>query len=696
MRVFETFCDCEEGVKRMGLEGNGSFVLLVGSCVISYRPDVVVQDGNSRRVIREVALKDRSNCTDGTSWPPNRVNTTQRLADLRSKISGRYDAFFIPTADPHLAEYGPECHDRRSWISGFDGSAGTAIVTTKKAALWTDGRYFLQADQQLDCNWLLMKSGMEGVPTKEEWLKSELVAGDKLAADPKLMAADEWMTLSKTLSEEDILLESEEKNPIDEIWSDRPKCSSDPIYAHKIEFAGKSWQEKVADLRKTLEEKKVDAIVVTAMDEVAWLYNLRGYDIKNNPVFAGFAIVDKQTAYLFVSEDRWTEEIYLHFNLLPGTSQCSRSSDCVYLQKYEEFLGTLERLQGGWEKVFIPSKYSYSGGASYAVHQLIEEGKIVQEPSPVLFTKARKNPTEVQGMINSHRRDSVALIGFLAMLEKEVKQGKPWDEMKAARELEKYRRAETNNMGLSFGSISAFGPNGAVIHYSPANETNRAIDDSSLYLLDSGGQYLDGTTDVTRTMHYGSPTPFQKEAYTRVLMGAIDLARTVFPKGTTDVAVDLAARGPLFSAGLNYRHGTGHGIGMFLHVHEEPGYYEDGQFGIRLETIVRVVKKNLTHDFDGPYYGFEPITLVPFEPNLIDVNIMSEEQLNWLDEYHARVRREIGGELLKRRNGHAYSWLMIKTQPLSKNQNVFGRGATNIPSILLLLFLSSIEIHRWL
>ncbi|KAB7498778.1 Xaa-Pro aminopeptidase 1 [Armadillidium nasatum] len=381
------------------------------------------------------------------------------------------DAYIIPTSDEHLSEYVSKFDERRVFITGFKGSAGTAVVLSDGTrALWTDGRYFLQADQELDCNWLLMKESVDGVPTIPEWLKDKLQPNSVVGADPKLISAMEWLEYEKDFQESQITMRGIAKNLVDELRPGREEIEGPeiPIQILELQFAGKKWEEKVADVRKELEKQQADMIVITAMDENAWLFNLRGGDVPHNP----------------------------------GTLNALASLDSV-------------------KKVILPSKYSYSGGANYAIYSAI-------------------------------------------------KAGNSWNEISAADRLEKFRAEQEYYHSLSFDTISAFGSNGAIIHYSPSPETNKEITNQSLYLLDSGGQYKDGTTDVTRTLHYGTPTKFQKEAYTRVLKGAINLALLTFPKGTKDTRVDIVARSSLYEVGLDYRHGTGHGIGMFLNIHEAP------------------------------------------------------------------------------------------------------------------------------
>ncbi|KAG7156581.1 Xaa-Pro aminopeptidase 1-like 1 [Homarus americanus] len=522
----------------------------LGSVIISGESAGLMSSTNLQhveRVAREAALDGRTNCKEGNPQPEIRVNTSSQMTKLRQEMGNhRLDGYIIPmTGEQH--GYLAPAEKRLQYMTGFTGSFGNVAVTADEQALWTDGRYFLQADSELGCDWLLMKEQIDGVPTISEWLRSKLVSGAKVGADPRLIAADTWKFYSE-------------------------------------ELASKRWEDKVADVRAEMERQGADILVITAPDEVAWLLNLRGSDVETTPevkfqqmhdtvsdalcslaVFRSYVIIGRNNVELFVPPDKITPAVDNHLNV----NQCGEQ-ECVIITEYIAILDRLRvlKLNNGITKVMLGKKYSYSGGASYAIYSAVPEEKRLVTISPVLEMKARKNPVEIKGMKDSHIRDAVALCDFLSFMEKEINSGNSWNEITASEKLLELRRQQQNFMGVSFKTISAFGPNGAVIHYRPRPDTNREITTESLYLLDSGGQYKDGTTDVTRTMHYGEPTSFQVEAYTRVLIGAIDLARLIFPEGTDDTDIDILARRPLYEVGLDYRHGTGHGIGHFLGVHE--------------------------------------------------------------------------------------------------------------------------------
>ncbi|KAK8724909.1 hypothetical protein OTU49_010972 [Cherax quadricarinatus] len=648
------------------------------------------EGGRKKRVVREVTLSERSFCGDDIdvdNSPLTRVNTTDRVAQLRIQMmKSGFDAYIIPTDDEHQSEYVAPADKRRQYISGFSGSAGTAVVTRDHQALWTDGRYFLQADLQLDCHWLLMKQKNAGVPKMVDWLRQKLVPGSKVGADPRLIGAKTWISYAEDLAKSDIELIGEETNLVDLVWplEERPPYSEDPIFIHELQYAGKRWEEKIADVRTEMVKEGADLMVITALDEIAWLLNLRGNDIPYNPVFRSYVILGRDSVDLYIPKEKITPAVDNHLHV----NQCG-GQECVTINEYTAVLNRLRALKvhNSVKKVLLGAKYSYSGGASYAVYSAVPEEMRSLVTSPVLLMKARKNMVEVKGMKNAHIKDAVALCDFLAFLEYEVIDGKYWSEISASEQLREYRSQQDDFMGNSFVTISAFGSNGAVMHYQPMQETNKQITNTSLYLLDSGGQYKDGTTDVTRTMHYGDPTPFQIEAYTRVLMGAIDLAMLIFPEGTGDTDVDIMARRHLYEVGLDYRHGTGHGIGMFLNIHEapiqvriygseehkfevghffsdEPGFYQDNDFGIRLESILTVVPQATPYHFDKQSLGFEPVTLVPFEPNLINVSMLTSKQCHWINTYHVRVRDVIGMELMNQGRSRGYDWLLTKTEPI--------------------------------
>ncbi|CAL1531632.1 unnamed protein product [Lymnaea stagnalis] len=654
------------------------------------------------------SLAERLNCGPGDAAPHTRVNTTQRLQAFRAALASvRVDsrplsAFIVGSADAHNSEYPTAYDQRRGYISGFQGSAGTAVITATKAALWTDGRYFLEAEDTLDCNWILMKSGLSSTPSITDWLNSELTtAGELVGVDKSLTSHASFVSTRDTLKglskRAELTAVDSTDNPVDKTWTEgRPTQPTGTINALELKFAGVRWQEKIINLRSNLTAKNAGAFVVTSLDELAWLFNLRGTDIDYNPFFLGYAIVELNRIRFYVlnKDTRLTSQPTDPATTTTFSSHLGTRSDgscegmtalCVEVRNYNQT--SLEhdlRVLASTTNVWITHE------ASYGIYAAVENNRTTDR-SPIALDKSRKNPVERAGMQTSYNRDSAALIRFLAFLEREIKEGRHWTEVSAARELDKRRRQLDYNRGLSFDTISGYGSNGAIIHYRPSNATDKKIATDSLYLLDSGGQYLDGTTDTTRTLHYGTPTSYQKECYTRVLMSAINLATLRWPSGLYGSQIDALARYQLWDVGLVYRHGTGHGVGAYLSVHEgpgrismlglsrspseeplttfqyysdEPGYYEDGSFGVRLETVLTVEPFTSKYNTSGEeFLQFTPVALVPFEVSLIDFSLLNRQQVAWLNFYNSKIRVTIlpllSGDQL------ATDWLNARTQPFS-------------------------------
>lgn len=637
----------------------------------------------------------------------NRVDTRQRLEDLRGQMrrvdaihGAAIQAFIITSDDEHQSEYVAEHDRRREFISGFTGTQGDAIVTETKAALWTDGRYFLQADKELDCNWLLMRSGLPNVLTEMEWLKQELKPGSRVGADARLIPNFMWEFWRGELGKANITLVPVSSNLVDLVWTTgRANYSEIPAHPHPIEYAGKEWPEKVEEMRQQMQVLGADALVVTALDDVAWLLNVRGRDIPFVPVVRAYVILTANSVHLYAPAGKFNSTHAMRVHL---RSIACYGRHCIRIHDYKQIWNDLRTLSQAWHKVLLPSSYLYVKGASRAIYDSVPMDKRMPTPSIVMIAKAVKNDVEREGMRQAHIRDAVALCDFFAYLETQVASGS-LDESAVAEAADGFRMEQKLNRGASFETVAGFGPNSAQPHYSPPRSRGTLsspgvfkqgpplearglkIDNSSTLVIDSGGQYYDGTTDVTRTLHFGNPTPFQKEAYTRVLSGLLNLGALVFPDGRTDFSdVDVLARAPLWSVGLDYRHGTGHGVGAFLSVHEapiylsldsdittlfkdgyflatEPGYYHNSEFGVRLENVLEVVKVQTKHEFDGPYLGFRPATLVPFEPKLIDLDLLSNEQRRMLNDYNARVRVTVGAELKLQKKMRGFYWMMSKT-----------------------------------
>ncbi|KAM4702754.1 xaa-Pro aminopeptidase 1 [Rhinophrynus dorsalis] len=576
--------------------------------------------------------------------------TTELLRQLRQAmqssrtLSEPIQAYIVPSGDAHQSEYIAPCDCRREFISGFNGSAGTAIVTDQSAAMWTDGRYFLQAAQQMDSNWTLMKMGLKDTPTQEDWLINVLPDASRVGVDPFIMQTDQWKSMSLALKNAGHLLVPVQENLIDSIWTDRPQRPCQPLIALGLNYTGVSWKEKIEKLRTKMVERKASWIVLTALDEVAWLFNLRGLDVDYNPVFFAYAIVGTSSIRLFASGDRLSDPA-VRAHLLLDLSPPPEFR--VQLEPYESVLPALQSICAGLspkEKVWISDK------ASYALTEAIPKAHRYLTPyTPVCQAKAVKNAVEIEGMRRAHIKDAVALCELFSWLEKEITKDTV-TEISASDKAEEFRSQQEDFVELSFATISSTGPNGAIIHYKPVPETNRKLSVNEVFLLDSGAQYKDGTTDVTRTMHFGTPTEYQKECFTYVLQGHIAVSSAVFPNGTQGHLLDSFARSALWESGLDYLHGTGHGVGSFLNVHEgpcgisyktfadepleagmilsdEPGYYEDGSFGIRIENLVLVVPAKTKYNFrDRGSLTFEPITLVPIQTKMINIELLTQKE----------------------------------------------------------------------
>lgn len=590
------------------------------------------------------------------------VNTTARLQRLRELMTQqKVDIYIVPSEDSHQSEYIAPSDARREFISGFSGSAGTAVITHDKAALATDGRYFNQASKQLDNNWTLLKQGLQDVPTWQDWAAEQAAdgAGKKIVGtDPTTITAPDARKLAEKIKKKggkDLVAVTD--NLVDQVWGgERPARPNEPVKVHGKEFAGKGFEEKIEDLRKELEKKKAAGFVVSMLDEIAWLFNLRGNDIPYNPVFFAYAVITPTTTTLYVDESKLPEDAKSHLS-------------SVTIRPYESIFSDITALSSAATSDSKPRKYLISTKASWALSQSLGgEEKVDEVRSPVGDVKAVKNETELEGMRQCHIRDGAALSEYFAWLEHELIEKKTTiDEVQGSDKLEEIRSKHDKFAGLSFDTISSTGPNAAVIHYKAEPGNCSIIDPAKIYLCDSGAQYFDGTTDTTRTLHFGEPSPQEIEAYTLVLKGNIALEQIRFPKGTSGFAIDAMARQYLWQYGLDYRHGTGHGVGSFLNVHEgpigigtrvqysevplavgnvisnEPGYYEDGNYGIRIENVIMVKQAETKYKFgEKAYLGFEHVTMVPMCRKLIDVDLLSGGEKEWLNKYHKEVLEKTG------------------------------------------------------
>ncbi|CCM01193.1 uncharacterized protein FIBRA_03241 [Fibroporia radiculosa] len=560
------------------------------------------------------------------------VDTTKRLEALRRLMSSpefNIQAIVIPSEDQRN-EYIAACDGRRAFISGFDGSAGCAVVTPDNAYLFTDGRYFLQAEKQLDANWSLMKQGLPDVPIWQDFLYKNVAKNSRIGVDPTLVTAADADAIQKSLKPCESELVSLSRNLVDLIWTERPPRPARTVFPLDVEYSGESHAEKIDRLRSYLKKGDHHAMIVSMLDEVAWLFNLRGSDIRYNPVFFAYAIVTTDKTVLFVNPAQIDDTVRAHLG------------EEVDIRSYDSFFLYLKEL-GAEVGISRKSKVLIGDKTSLAVVEAIGADHVVVARSPVADFKSIKNATEIEGFRQCHIRDGAALVRYFAWLQDQLDNGAQLDECQVADQLERFRSELDLFRGLSFATISATGPNGAIVHYKPEPADCAVVQKDQIYLCDSGGQYTDGTTDVTRTLHFGTPTPEERRAFTRVLQGHIAIDMAVFPSGTTGYVIDAFARRALWEDGLDYRHGTGHGIGHFLNVHEgpqgigvrigavpvfllaynntplkpgmilsnEPGYYEDGKFGIRIESVMIVREAHTPNRFgDKDYFKFETLTMV--------------------------------------------------------------------------------------
>ena len=579
---------------------------------------------------------------DDTSNP---ATVAPRLAALRSELVKRgLDGFVVPHSDQHMGEYLPAYAERLAWLTSFTGSAGAAVVLKDKAAVFVDGRYTLQVRTQTDTSLFeprdLVAEGPQG------WIPDNLPKGAKLGYDPWLHTQHGVMHLKAAVEKAGGTLVALESNPIDAVWTDQPAPPQTPAKPHGLNLAGEQSEAKRIKLADGLKRTGAEAAVITLADSVCWLLNIRGHDVPHTPFTLAFAIAHADGgADLFLDPAKRSPELLAHLG------------NAVRVQDPAAFTATLDAMKG--KNVLVDP----STAASAIFDRLSKAGaKIRQGSDPCQLPKACKNPAEIEGMRKAHIRDGAALARYLAWFEANAAAGE-LTEIQAAETLEGFRRATGVLSDVSFDTISGAGSNGAIVHYRVTRSTNRTIRPNEMFLLDSGAQYPDGTTDVTRTIMVGEATPEMRDRFTRVLKGHIALATVRFPDGTIGMQLDSFARRPLWEAGLDYDHGTGHGVGSYLSVHEgpqniskrpvmqalkpgmvcsnEPGFYKAGAFGIRIENLI-VVSEPEDLGGERPMMGFETITLVPIDLNLVESALLTDTERGWLNLYHARVRDVIG------------------------------------------------------
>lgn len=588
----------------------------------------------------------------------------ERVEKLRELMRERgLSAYIIPSADPHQSEYVAEHWKSRAWISGFTGSAGTIVVTLDKAGLWTDGRYYIQADKQLQGSGIdLFKAGLTGVPSYTEWLEGELEKNDCVGIDGKLFAISRVSEMKESFDKKGIKI-NKKYDLINEIWVDRPSMPSDKVFVHDTTFAGKSTKEKLNEVREEMKKKKANYFLLTSLDDIAWLFNLRGSDVPNNPVFMAYALISLESASLFIEATKVEEDVRI--NLMDSG---------VEVKSYEAIKESLGALTKGDKVILDYNRVNIELYDAITLETL--KSKEVNLTTPM---KAVKNDIEIKNLRNCQVKDGIAMVKFLCWLDNNI--GKiDITEISASDKLESFRKEQDLFMGISFDSIAGYKEHAAMMHYKAEPSTQFKLEAEGMYLIDSGGQYLDGTTDITRTIVLGKLTEEEKRDFTLVLKGHICLSTAKFLYGTTGSNLDILARQPIWEQGIDYKCGTGHGVGFMLNVHEgpqgfsqypnsvklekgmvitnEPGIYKEGKHGIRIENTLLVVEDENT-EF-GQFMRFETISYCPIDLRGIDVALLTDKEKTWINEYHRKVYELLSPSL----DGQEKMWLMDRTRAI--------------------------------
>lgn len=587
-----------------------------------------------------------------------------RINRLRKVMNDHgIDAYIIPSSDPHQSEYVASHWLSRAWISGFTGSAGIAIVTKDHAGLWTDSRYFIAAAEQLqDSEFQLHKVIKQFTPMHISFLKEHLAAESKVAIDGWCFSKKQVDYMTKQFEEVGISLVTNH-DLIAQVWEDRPSIPAKKIFEHEISYVGKDRSDKLSDIRKVMSTKDVSHHFITTLDDIAWIYNLRGSDIKCNPVFIAYTLISQDNATLYINKEKIPAELYSRLE-----------QDDIFVAPYSDIIKDLNELDES-TSILVDE-----GSCNYILYKAINAKDIVHGETISRKMKAIKNDTELSHFRNAMIKDGVALTKMYMWLEQELTSN-PVSEYDLAVKLAGFRSEQAGYHGESFDAIVGYRSNGAIVHYKPEADTCADIKNEGMLLLDSGGQYLDGTTDITRTVSFSEPTDEERKNNTLVLKGHIGLARAKFPIGTVGVQLDMLARQPLWEHGLNFLHGTGHGVGFFLNVHEdpqgfspgvssrsktvieagmvtsnEPGYYKEGHYGIRIENLIVAINSE-----DDGFLEFETITLFPIDKNLIDQSLMTTTEIVWLNDYHRNVYEKLSPHLDKDQQ----TWLKSMCEPIS-------------------------------
>lgn len=592
------------------------------------------------------------------------MNIKERVNSLREhmKEKGIY-AYIVPSSDAHQSEYVADHWKSRQWISGFTGSAGTAVITLNDAGLWTDGRYFIQAEKQLEGSGIkLFKMGQASVPTVEEWLLKVVPENGAIGFDGTVLSTSLARNIQKAVAKKGIKLEHK-WDLIDQLWSDRPSISKEPIFVHDVKYAGKSRVEKITMVRAEMKKDEATHLVLSSLDDIAWLLNIRGNDVPCNPVAVSYVVISEKETLLFINPIKVKDEVKKELEL-----------DGIVIKAYEDINNYLSTLGKEMKVMLDPIKTSF--GICKALNEDIE---IIEKDNITTKIKGIKNEIEIENIKNAHIKDGVAMVKFLYWLDSNL--GKEEiSEISASNKLESFRAEQELFKGVSFGTIAGYKEHAAMMHYSATPESDYKLKKEGMFLVDSGGQYLDGTTDITRTMVLGNLTEEEKRDFTLVLKGVIDLSMAKFLHGVNGTNLDILARRPLWEYGIDYKCGTGHGVGFFLNVHEgphaircnvvptvlekgmivtnEPGVYKEGKHGIRTENILLVVQDEET-EF-GQFMKFETITFCPIDLEGIVPEILTPEEKTWLNNYHKEVYNKLSPYLTEEEN----TWLKHETREI--------------------------------
>ena len=597
-----------------------------------------------------------------------RAASGARVAALRTELARRgLTGFIIPRSDRHQNEYVPASEERLAWLTGFTGSAGAAIVLMERAVLFVDGRYTLQVREQVDTSLFTIEHLVETPP--DRWIETNLTNADRLGYDPWLHTVESAERLAKACAAAGATLVAVEPDLIDAIWSDRPAPPLGAVMLHDLRFAGEAAEDKLARIRAELVKLRADALVVSDPHAVAWAFNIRGADVAHTPLPLAFAVIPQAgRPALFVDGRKLSNDVR---DRLEGLADIREPAD---------FVQALAALGQARKTVRLDQ-----ATAADALARLVTThgGKVARGACPIALMKAVKNPAEISGARAAHVRDGAAMTRFLAWFDREAARG-TLTEIDAVAALESFRRDTGLLEDISFPTISGAGPDGAIVHYRVTSKTNRGIAPGELFLIDSGGQYQDGTTDITRTVAVGAPTAEMCERFTQVLKGHIAIARAVFPDGTTGAQLDSFARQFLWTQGLDFDHGTGHGVGSYLSVHEgparisklgttalrrgmilsnEPGYYKAGAYGIRIENLVLVVEAAAVPGAEKALNAFETLTLAPIDRRLVVADMLTPDEMDWLDGYHARVAQILSPLV----DDETRAWLAAATRPLAQS-----------------------------